>query len=159
MMHRNTERVVEAAAAQGLHIEVRTFPEGTRTAQDAADAIGCDVAAIAKSIVLMSGDGPVLVLTSGANRADYAKVGSALGTDGVRRATADEAREATGFPIGGTAPWAHPRPLRVLCDTDLLAYDTVWAAGGTPDTVFAVRPDDLVRLAGATPTEVAERPL
>ena len=156
MTHPNSQRVIDAAAADGLRIEVRQFPEGTRTAQDAAGAIGCTVGAIAKSIVLMADDGPVLVLTSGSNRVDYGKVGGALGVSGVRRANADEARKATGFPIGGTAPWPHPEQLRVLCDEDLLSYDTVWAAGGTPDTVFPITPADLVRVAGATPANVAE---
>jgi prolyl-tRNA editing enzyme YbaK/EbsC (Cys-tRNA(Pro) deacylase) len=155
-LHRNSQRVVDAAGAEGLLIEVQRFPEGTRTAQDAADAIGCPVGAIAKSIVLIADDGPVLVLTSGANRADYAKVAAILGGASVRRADADEARAATGFPIGGTPPWAHPAPLRVLCDEDLLGYETVWAAAGTPDTVFALAPADLLRVAGATPADVAE---
>lgn len=156
-MHPNSQRVVDAAAAAGLHIDVRQFPAGTRTAQDAADAIGCTVGAIAKSIVLMTDDGPALVLTSGVNRVDYDKVAAALGVSGVRRADAEQARAATGFPIGGTAPWPHPLRLRVLCDQDLLSYDIVWAAGGTPDTVFAIAPADLVRIAGATPADVAER--
>ena len=155
MTHKNTTRVIETAAAAGLPIAVQQFPEGTRTAADAARAIGCDVGAIAKSIVLMSGDGPVLVLTSGANRADYNKVAGALGVDAVRRADADEARAATGYPIGGTAPWGHPQPLPVLCDEDLFGYDTVWAAAGTPDTVFAITPDLLVRISGATRAVVA----
>ena len=154
-MHRNTLRVVETAAAAGLDIDVQQFPEGTRTAADAAAAIGCDVGAIAKSIVLFSDQGPVLVLTSGANRADYDKVAMALDVQGVRRANADEARAATGYPIGGTAPWGHPAPLPVACDEDLFAYDTVWAAAGTPDTVFAVAPEVLVRISRAVRSNVA----
>lgn len=157
-VHRNTQRVIDAAAAAGLHIDVQQFPEGTRTAQDAADAVGCSVGAITKSIVLMSDGGPLLVLTSGANRADYVKVAAALGVSGVRRANADEARAATGYPIGGTAPWGHPQQLQVLCDEDLLSYDSVWAAAGTPDTVFPLSPQDLLRVAGATVADVAERP-
>lgn len=156
MTHRNTTRVIEAAAAAGLDIQVQQFPDGTRTAADAAKAIGCEVAAIAKSIVLMTDEGPVLVLTSGANRADYGKVAAALGVDAVRRADADEVRAATGYPIGGTAPWGHPGPLPVLCDEDLFAFDTVWAAAGTPDTVFAVTPEDLVRVTGGRRADVAE---
>lgn len=154
-LHRNSQRVMEAAAEAGLNITVQRFPEGTRTAQDAADAIGCPLGAIAKSIVLMSDDGAVLVLTSGANRVDYAAVAEALSVGGVRRATADEARAATGYPIGGTAPWGHPAPLPILCDEDLLSYDTVWAAGGTPDTVFPLSPQDLLRLTGASVAAVA----
>lgn len=156
-MHPHTQRVIAAAAAAGLDISVRRFPEGTRTAADAAQAVGCDVGAIAKSIVLMSDTGPVLVLTSGSNRADYDKVAAAAGIRGVRRADAEEARVATGFPIGGTAPWGHPAPLAVLCDEDLLRHDTVWAAAGTPETVFPLSPADLVRVAGAVVADVAER--
>lgn len=154
--HPNTQRVVDVAAAAGLTITVRRFPQGTRTAVDAARAIGCDVAAIAKSIVLLSDSGPVLVLTSGSNRADYSKVAAAAGATGVRRADAAQARAATGYPIGGTAPWGHPTSLPVLCDQDLLAHETVWAAAGTPDTVFAVSPAQLLRVSGARPADVAE---
>src|SRR3712207_178962 len=114
-LHRNSQRVVDAAAEAGLAIEVQRFPEGTRTAEDAARAIGCDVGAIAKSIVLMSDAGAVVVLTSGATRVDYGKVGAARGSDGVRRADADEGRAATGFPSGGAAPWAQPQPVQRLC--------------------------------------------
>lgn len=156
-LHANSRRVIDAADAAGLTITVQRFPEGTRTAQDAADAIGCPVGAIAKSIVLMADSGPVLVLTSGANRVDYDKVAAALQTGGVRRATAEEARSATSFPIGGTAPWAHPAPMPILCDTDLLSHDTVWAAAGTPDTVFPLTPDALLKTSGATPADIAER--
>lgn len=156
-LHRNSQRVVEAAAAAGMTIEIHRFPEGTRTAQDAAAAIGCPVGAIAKSIVLASDAGPVLVLTSGANRVAYDAVAQALNVSGVRRANADEARAATGYPIGGTAPWGHPQPLTILCDEDLLAYDTVWAAGGTPDTVFPLSPEELLRTSGARVAAIAER--
>ena len=151
-----SQQVVAAGAAAGLAIQVQRFPEGTRTAADAAAAVGCPVGAIAKSIVLMSDGGPVLVLTSGSNRVDYGKVAAALDMTGVRRADADEARAATGFAIGGTAPWGHPAPLPILCDRDLTTYDVVWAAAGTPDTVFPLSPDDLVRVSGATVADVAE---
>ena len=152
----STQRVVAAGAAAGLTIHVQRFPAGTRTAADAAAAVGCPVGAIAKSIVLMSDAGAVLVLTSGANRVDYDKVAAVLGLTGVRRADATEAREATGYAIGGTAPWGHPAPLPILCDRDLTEHPVVWAAGGTPDTVFPLSPDDLVRAAGATVADVAE---
>lgn len=150
-----SRRVVEAAAGKGLRIEVRRFPEGTRTAADAAAAIGCAVGAIVKSLVLASDGEPVLVLTSGGNRADYAKVAAALGAARVTKAGADLVRSATGFAIGGTAPFGHPRPLPALLDRDLLAYAEVWAAGGTPDTVFAVDPRRLVEATGATVADVA----
>ena len=156
-VHANTQRVLNAAADAGLDLEIQRFPDGTRTAADAARAIGCDVAAIAKSIVLHTDDGAVLVLTSGSNRVDYGKVARVLQVRGVRRADADEARAATGYPIGGTAPWGHPAPLTVLCDEDLLTHETVWAAAGTPDTVFGLSPAELLRVAGAVTADVAER--
>jgi prolyl-tRNA editing enzyme YbaK/EbsC (Cys-tRNA(Pro) deacylase) len=155
-VHANTRRVIEAAAALGIDVQVRRFPEGTRTAADAAAAIGCDVGSIAKSIVLGTDQGPVLVLTSGANRVDYAKAGVALERTGVRRADAGEARAATGYPIGGTAPYGHPSPVPILMDRDLLAYDTVWGAAGTPDTVFPISPGQLRTTTGATVADVAE---
>lgn len=156
-LHRNSRRVVAAAAEAGLAIEVTRFPDGTRTAADAAQAIGCDVAAIVKSLVLDSDAGPVLVLTSGANRVDEARVAATLGRDQVWRADADTARAATGFPIGGTAPFGHPTPLPILIDRDLLALDEVWAAAGTPDSVFPITPADLQRSTAATPADIAQR--
>lgn len=152
----STQRVVTAGEAAGLAIDVQRFPEGTRTAEDAAAAVGCPVGAIAKSIVLMSDAGSILVLTSGGNRVDYGKVAAALDVTGVRRADATEARQATGYAIGGTAPWGHPAPLPILCDHDLLHHEVVWAAGGTPDRVFALSPQDLVRVSGAIVADVAE---
>ena len=154
--HRNTERVVAAATSAGLSIEPQRFPEGTRTAADAAAAIGCPVAAICKSIVLTADDGPVMVLTSGGNRVDPAKVGRLLELSGVRRADAEEVRAATGQPIGGTAPFGHSGSLHILVDADLLRYDRIWAAAGTPDTVFGVAPQRLVEAVGATVADVAQ---
>lgn len=156
-LHRNTRRVVSAAAEHGLDVEVTRFPAGTRTAADAAAAIGCDVAQIVKSIVLSSDDGPLIVFASGRNRVDYAKVADASGYRGVRRADADEAREATGYPIGGTAPFGHPRPVLTLMDRDLLDHPRLWAAAGTPDTVFAIEPQQLLDASGARLADVAER--
>jgi Cys-tRNA(Pro) deacylase len=155
-MHPSNERVARAAAEAGLRIEVRSFPEGTRTAEDAAKAIGCPVGAIVKTLVLDSDRGPVVVLASGENRLDFSKVAAALGVDGVRRADAERAREATGYPIGGTAPFGHPRRLPMLFDRDLLAYPTVWASAGTPKTVFAAAPSELAKAAGAEMAEVAQ---
>jgi prolyl-tRNA editing enzyme YbaK/EbsC (Cys-tRNA(Pro) deacylase) len=153
--HRSTQRVVAAASERGLEIEVRRFPEGTRTARDAARAIGCDVAAICKSIVLSTDDGPVVVFTSGANRVDMGKVEGLVGRAGVRRANADEVKSATGQSIGGTAPFGHPGSLTMLVDEDLLALQEVWAAAGTPDTVFGVAPQTLVDATGARVADVA----
>lgn len=153
--HPNTQRVVEAARARGLELAVTRFPEGTRTAADAAAAIGCPVEAIVKSIVLASAEGHVLVLTSGGNRVDYGKVERALGVAEVHRADADGVRAATGFPIGGSAPFGHPGPLPILVDRDLLAFQEVWAAAGTPDTVFPIAPDALIEATGGTVADVA----
>jgi prolyl-tRNA editing enzyme YbaK/EbsC (Cys-tRNA(Pro) deacylase) len=155
-LHPNARRVIEAAAAAGVTVEVTRFPEGTRTAADAAAAIGCPVDAIVKSIVLQADQGPLIVFTSGGNRVDYAKVEQALGVTGVRRADADEVRAATSFPIGGSAPFGHPAPLPLLMDRDLLGFTQVWAAAGTPDTVFPVAPDVLLAATGAAVADVAE---
>ncbi|CAN5636893.1 MAG: YbaK/EbsC family protein [Actinomycetota bacterium] len=156
-LHRNTRRVAAAAADLGVTIQPRRFPDGTRTAADAAAAIGCDLGAIVKSLVLDTAAGPVLVLTSGRNRVDFAKVAAAMGAGEVRRADADAARAATGFPIGGTPPFGHTTRLPTLCDTDLLGYQQIWAAAGTPDTVFALTPDQLMAAAGAQVVDVAQR--
>ncbi|HEX6208837.1 MAG TPA: YbaK/EbsC family protein [Actinomycetota bacterium] len=151
------DRFREEAAARGLgQLDVREFPEGTRTAADAARAIGCEIGQIVKSVVLMGDGVPVVALTSGANRADTAKIAAIVGAARVRKADAVEAREATGFAIGGTPPFSHPRTLRVLMDRDLLGYDEVWAAAGTPASVFPISPGDLVRAAGAEVVDLKE---
>jgi prolyl-tRNA editing enzyme YbaK/EbsC (Cys-tRNA(Pro) deacylase) len=155
-MSRSIDRVVGAAAKEGLAIEVRRFPEGTKTAQDAARVIGCEVGAIVKSLVFVADGEPFLALTSGANRADTGRLAALTGAERVRRADAEEARAATGYGIGGTPPFAHTRPLRVLVDRDLLAFDEVWAAAGTPDSVFPLSPDDLVRISRGRPAEFGE---
>jgi prolyl-tRNA editing enzyme YbaK/EbsC (Cys-tRNA(Pro) deacylase) len=142
-------RFSEAAAAAGLALDVRRFPEGTRTADDAARAIGCDVGQIVKSLVFLAGDKPVLALTSGRNRVDTARLAALCGAPDARKATAEEVRAATGYAIGGTPPFGHPAPLRCFVDPDLVAFDIVWAAAGTPDSVFPIDPDGLMRLAGA----------
>lgn len=151
----SAQRVAAAARELGLELAVTRFPEGTRTAADAARAIGCDVGAIVKSIVLMTDSGPVLVLTSGRNTVDYDLVAAALDRTGVRKASADEAREATGYAIGGTPPFGHPTRLPTLIDPDLLHHDRVWAAAGTPDTVFPLTPVQLMEAADAAVAEVA----
>jgi prolyl-tRNA editing enzyme YbaK/EbsC (Cys-tRNA(Pro) deacylase) len=156
-MHPNTERVVRAAAARGLSIEVREFPEDTRTAPDAARAIGCDLGQIVKSLVFTIDGAPVVLLVSGANRVDEAKLAAAVGGGVVDRATAGTARAATGYPIGGVPPFAHDRVLRTLVDDDLMAFDVVWAAAGTPRAVFAIEPEELVRLSAASGADLAQR--
>lgn len=154
-MSRSTaiERFLEAARVLEHPVEVRRFPEGTRTAQDAARAIGCDVGQIVKSLVFVADGRPVLALTSGANRVDPSRLAGLVGAEDARRADPEEARAATGFAVGGTPPFGHPEPLRTFLDPDLLAFEEVWAAAGTPDAVFCTTPEELRRSAGA---EVAE---
>jgi prolyl-tRNA editing enzyme YbaK/EbsC (Cys-tRNA(Pro) deacylase) len=151
------DRFVEAARAQGVEPNVRRFPEGTKTAADAARAIGCDVGQIVKSLVFMADGRAVMAYTSGANRVDVARLGELVGAAEVRRATPEEAREATGFAVGGTPPFGHPRRLTSVVDEDLLRWDEVWAAAGTPDAVFALSPAELLRASGARPADLAER--
>jgi prolyl-tRNA editing enzyme YbaK/EbsC (Cys-tRNA(Pro) deacylase) len=126
----------------------REFPAGTRTAQDAAAAIGCAVGQIVKSLVFLRDDEPVLVLCSGANTVDAQRLGLA-------KADADVVRRATGFAIGGVPPYGHPAPLETLVDEDLLAYDEVWAAAGTPSSVFPLTPAQLVERSGGAVMRVS----
>lgn len=146
--HANVARVRAAAAALGLAIDVRRFPEGTRTAQDAATAIGCPVGAIVKSLIFTVDGEVVLALVSGANQLDEAKLAAAAGGSTCRRASADEVRAATGFPIGGVPPIGLATPVREFLDDALLAHDIVWAAAGTWHDVFPIAPGDLAAASG-----------
>jgi Cys-tRNA(Pro) deacylase len=157
-MHPNVSRVVEAAAREGLTIDVRRFPEGTRTAADAARAVGCQVGQIVKSLVFIADDRPVIALVSGANRVDLDKLAAATGTRSARRADGDEARAATGFAIGGVPPFGHASGTTVLVDRDLERHEVVWAAAGLPDAVFEVSPAALVRASGGTVVDLAASP-
>src|SRR5262245_40721809 len=159
-MHPNVDRVVAAAHEAGLEIEVERFPEGTRTAVDAARAVGCEVAQIVKSLVFVADGRPVVALVSGANRVNLARLAAAVGAGSVRKADGDEARAATGFPIGGVPPFGHAGPVAVavVADRDLLAHDRLWAAAGLPDAVFPITPDDLLRISGGAAAEIAEGP-
>lgn len=135
------ERFTEAARVAGLTIEVHRFPQGTRTADDAAAAVGCDVAQIVKSLIFVDDHGePVLALTSGRHRVDTVALATAAGVTSIVRATPEQARAATGFAVGGTPPFGHPAPVRTFIDPELLRHDVVWAAAGTPDAVFPVSP-------------------
>ena len=153
--HRNARRVADAAAAAGLAIVIRHVPEGARTAADAAAAIGCDVAQIVKSLVFMADGEPVIALLAGDDRLDPMRLAAVLGSRDVRRANGVEAREATGFPIGGVPPLGYSRPLTVLLDEGLLAHEVVWAAAGLPDAVFSADPASLGRAAAARTVRVA----
>lgn len=142
------------ASERGAELRVTRFPSGTRTALDAANAIGVTVAQIVKSLVFRAGEDTVVVLCSGALRVDEAKLAALIGA-ATRRATADEAKAATGYAIGGVPPFAHTSPCRVLCDRALLQYEVVWAACGLPDAVFPIAPEALVRLSGATVADIS----
>jgi prolyl-tRNA editing enzyme YbaK/EbsC (Cys-tRNA(Pro) deacylase) len=151
------DRFTDGARALGITPAVRRFPQGTKTAADAAEAIGCEVGQIVKSLVFMADDRPVLALTSGRNRVDELLLAAVCGAGSVRRASPEEAREATGFAVGGTPPFAHPERVRTFVDPYLLGYDEVWAAAGTPDSVFPLSPADLTRLTGATTADFVAR--
>jgi prolyl-tRNA editing enzyme YbaK/EbsC (Cys-tRNA(Pro) deacylase) len=143
------QRIQDLLDELGHEGRVRVFDGTTRTAADAAAAIGCEVAQIAKSLVFraLQSDAPVLVIASGANRVDEAKIAAALG-EKLGKADAAFVRERSGFAIGGVAPIGHREPPIVLIDRDLLAFDEIWAAAGTPQAVFPLQPGDLEMLTG-----------
>lgn len=149
-------RVQEAAARSGVPFHIRRFPEGTKTSQDAADAIGCDVSQILKSLVFTVDDEPVLALLPGDLRLDTAKLAAAGGGSVAKRADLEVVRAATGYAAGGTPPFGHATPIRIFADPRLRRYDVVWCAGGTPDTVAPLAIDDLVRLSAPDWVDLAE---
>lgn len=155
-MHPRVREFSEAARDRyGVEIDPHEFDEGTKTAEDAADAIGCKVAQIASSLVFMVDDEPVVVVTSGANRVSEDRLADVLDAAEVRMAEPAEVREATGWSIGGVPPFCHESDLRVLLDETLLDHEEVWAAAGTPQGVFPIDPDRIVEISGAEPAPVA----
>ncbi len=142
--------------AVGLNADIQEFPAGTRTAEDAARALGTTVAQIVKSLVFLADSRPVLALVSGANRVDERKLAAACGAQRVVKADAETVRQTTGFVIGGVPPVGHRRPLPAFLDEDLLRYETVYAAAGTPTAVFPVTPQDLLRASGAQPIDLRQ---
>ncbi len=148
---RSTDRVLAAASAAGLPIEIREMPQSTRTAAEAAAACGTSVAQIVKSLIFRKAESGevVLILVSGKNRVDERAIKGAIG-EALKRMDADAVREATGFAIGGVAPLGALAPLQTFMDADLLAFDTVWAAAGAPHAVFEVAPAALAKATGAT---------
>ena len=151
-----TDRVAEALRSHGVAVDIREFPEGTRTAEQAAAAVGTSVAQIVKSLVFLADGKPVLVLASGANRVDLIKLAGACNAHTARRADADTVRRVTGFVIGGVPPLGHAEPLAVLIDRDLLQYEMVYAAAGTPHAVFAVDPRVLQVVTAAVVADLRE---
>jgi prolyl-tRNA editing enzyme YbaK/EbsC (Cys-tRNA(Pro) deacylase) len=160
--HPAIRRVVEAASRKGVTLEVTVFEESTHTAQEAAAAVGAELGQIVKSLVFVApgdeGLEPVIALVSGPNRVDLARLAAVTGEGDIRRATAREANELTGFVIGGIPPIGHTRPVRVVMDPDLGRYQVVWAAAGLPTAVFPVPPGTLRNLANATVAPITEEP-
>ena len=153
-VHPNTVRVIAAAREAGLEITTRRFPEGTKTAADAAAAIGVAVGQIVKSLVFAVDGEIVMAYVSGANQLDEKKLAAAAGGAKCSRVDADAVRAATGYPIGGVPPFGHATQLRVFVDLDLLQYDEVWAAAGTWNDNFGANPNDIVRVAGGVVTDL-----
>jgi prolyl-tRNA editing enzyme YbaK/EbsC (Cys-tRNA(Pro) deacylase) len=147
-VHPNVQRVRAAAAAAGLQIEPVQFPDGTKTAADAAAAIGVGVGQIVKSLIFAVDGEVVVAYVSGANQLDERKLAAAAGGATCSRVDADTVRAVTGYPIGGVPPFGHATPLRVFVDPDLLTHDEVWAAAGTWNDVFAIEPAALVTASG-----------
>jgi len=151
-----TDRVRETLAALGIATEIVEFPQGTRTAQNAATAIGTTLGQIVKSLVFLADGRPVLVLTSGRNRVDTAKLARAIGANRIERADADRVRAETGFAIGGVPPVGHATPMETFIDQDLLAYDVIFAAAGTPTAIFPIAPGELMRATGGRSADLAQ---
>lgn len=156
-LRKSARRVQGCLAELDGEYEVREFSSSTRTAKDAADSIGCEVAQIAKSLVFRdkaSGD-PILVIASGANRVDVKKIRAATGMT-LKRADGEFVRQATGFAIGGIPPIGHDVPLRTFLDRDLIQYPIIWAAAGTPHAVFRLTPNDLSVMTGGNWLDIRE---
>ncbi|AZS86735.1 YbaK/EbsC family protein [Streptomyces griseoviridis] len=153
-------RFADALRERGLDLligRVRRFPEATRTAAEAAAAVGCELSQICKSLIFAADGVPVLVLMDGASRVDVERVRAELGAAKVTRPKADVVREATGYAIGGVPPFGHATRTRVLADRSLLEHDVVWAAAGTPHSVFPIEPKELIAQAGGVLVDVRER--
>ena len=152
--HPSHTRVQQVLDDAGVSAHVRVLPEATHTAPAAAEVLGCDVGAIANSLVFMADDRAILVMASGAAKVDTDLLAEKIGVSKVRRATPDQVREATGFPIGGVAPVGHPAQLPTWVDVELEKYPEIWAAGGTPDSIVGLTYGDLVNVTAGTPVRV-----
>ena len=160
-LHPAVQRVLDAAARKGVQLKIHVFPEGTHTAEEAAAAVGAELGQIVKSLIFVArADGgrpvPVLCLVSGPNRVDLAGLAAVTGEPDIRRATAAEAKELTGYTIGGIPPIGHPAGIRVVMDPDLGRFETVWAAAGTATAVFPVPPGTLRMLSNAHVAPICE---
>jgi Cys-tRNA(Pro) deacylase len=158
--HPAIQRVRDAAERKGVTLEIHRFDESTHTAEDAARTVGAELGQIVKSLVFVAGEDdeldPILCLVSGPNRVDLARLAAVLGEQDIRRATAREAQELTGYTIGGIPPFGHGRPVRTVMDPALTRYPVVWAAAGTQTAVFPVPPGTLRILANATVAPIVE---
>jgi prolyl-tRNA editing enzyme YbaK/EbsC (Cys-tRNA(Pro) deacylase) len=138
-MHPTAQRLQSRLHDLGLDVEIQELSDSTRTAQEAADAVGAELGQIVKSLVFVDGEGALLCLCAGDRRVDTTKLG-----DGVRQAKPDQVREATGFAVGGVPPLGHDRPVRTIVDESLRRFETLWCAGGTPHAVFPVETAKLI---------------
>ncbi|MCE2532244.1 MAG: YbaK/EbsC family protein [Acidimicrobiia bacterium] len=156
-MSRAVDRFAAAAADLGVDLRVTRYPAGTRTARDAAAAVGCELGQIVKSLVFVAGGRVVVALVSGADTVDTGRLGAAAGAGAgdARQARAEEVADATGFSIGGVPPFGHARKLETFLDRRLLDFEEVWAAAGAPDACFPIAPGELARLAEASVVDVA----
>jgi Cys-tRNA(Pro) deacylase len=148
------ERVQEALNKVGLEVQVVRLPDSTRTAPEAAKAVGCEVGAIAKSLLFLADGEPLLVVCGGDRRVDTARVAELLGAQSVKMAPAEEVRRVTGYAIGGVPPLGHANPLRILLDASLLRWPVVYAAAGAHDALFPIDPHRLLEATGATLADV-----
>ncbi|RLT45082.1 MAG: YbaK/EbsC family protein [Chloroflexi bacterium] len=155
LLSSSAQRVQAALAGHGIGLQVVEMPASTRSATEAAAAVGCDVAQIAKSLIFRSkqSDRPVLVVVCGVNRVDEGKVAALIG-EAIGKADADFVRARTGFAIGGVPPIGHTEALTTLIDADLLAFDAIWAAAGTPNAVFRLHPSELLAITGGQVADV-----
>ncbi len=155
-MHPTAQKVADAAQKLGLSITIKEFETSTRTAEDAANSIGCAVGQIVKSLLFVVNGQPTLVLVSGPNRLDEKKLAAlcGVGKKKIKRANADIVRQATGFAIGGVPPFGHATPLPTYIDEDFWQFEVIWAAAGTPNAVFDIAPDELARVTGGTKSDL-----
>jgi len=151
------DRVSAALRRAGVSARIEQFSTSTRTAQEAADSIGIQVGQIVKSLLFLAGERPVLSLVSGVNQLDVARLASLTGSP-IRKADANAVRDATGYAIGGVPPTGFPKPIRTFIDRDLLQYDVVWAAAGTPRHLFPIAPQELARVTAGTVVDLKPPP-
>jgi len=150
-------RVQAALIAAGVDARIEEFPSSTRTAQEAATTVGTTVGQIVKSLLFLAGDSPVVALVSGVNRLNTQRLAALTGAT-IGKADADAVRKATGYSIGGVPPVGFPVPLPTFIDRDLMQYDVVWAAAGTPRHVFPITPEELIRITGGTVADLKPPP-